>query len=209
MGPIRESSSAFTRTTCLPWQRPRAPRRRRLDRAGHFHNDVDSIAGGQYRRVIRQHRHPLRYRCLRFSSGLNAAPLLHVAFPKRTLAVFQCAVRDRHQTNSRHRRSELQRNGASRRAGSDHSDTDRSSLSSPLLQGSIYIHCRLLSRCIFKNYITPEIDYLLRIFFSLDLIPADQQVASYDPDRTQPWRPTAIERQTRDRCSGTHAPLLG
>ena len=63
MGPIVASSSAFIRTTSLPWANASSSDvRTELDRAGRLDQDVDCVAPAEQRRVLGRDRAAARRR---------------------------------------------------------------------------------------------------------------------------------------------------
>ena len=69
-------------------------------------------------------------------------PLRDTGLPECPFTVLRRPIRNRHQANPRHRRSELQGDGAAGRAGSNHSDADRMTRGLTLSKGGIYDSCR-------------------------------------------------------------------
>src|SRR5271165_5511889 len=91
-----------------------------LKRTRHFHKCIDGLAGGQYRRVVSQHRDPPGNCRLCLSSRCCTAPLRDPGLPECTLSMLRGPICNRNEANPRYRCCELQGDGAACRTRSNH-----------------------------------------------------------------------------------------
>ena len=113
--------------------------------AGYFHQDIDGVAGGQHRWIVSQDWNSAGDGCFCVASRCDPVPCHNAGFAECPFAMLGGPVGNRHKTNPRRRRSQLQRDGASRRARAYHADTDGTAGGFTLSKGCVYDHLGLLS----------------------------------------------------------------
>ena len=83
IGPISESSSAFTSTTGLPMlERIEHDARGEVDGARHFDDQVDRVASRQHLRIVGEHRNAAGDPRLGFARRLGSLPILECLPPE-------------------------------------------------------------------------------------------------------------------------------